>query len=164
MLFLCEMFWNVICNIRRDYSKSEGEGPYTGHGDLVDLYGKLLFYLCLSDYASMVVIQCLSMVGTSLIGAAKHYSIYRVRRLSYHHVGEQWDVWIHRLSFSIKVWNLLYYLWSVGTQSFVEHIHPHEHCYLYQVATILPAISLSEGAQVIQVRPALPYYLSPSSC
>ena len=125
------------CNNRRDCPKSEGEGPYIGHGDLVDLYGKLLLYLCQVGYASMVVIQCLSMVGTSLIGAAKHCSIYRVRLLSYH-VGEQWDIWIHRPLFSIDVWNLLYYLWSVEIQVFVEY-------------SILSAISSSEGAQVLQV-------------
>jgi len=138
----CWVQFLVLILVERDaYYKSEGDGPYCGHDDLVhsshaQIY-QVIFYLCQVGYASMVVIQCLSMVGTSLIGAAKHCSIYRVRLLSYH-VGEQWDIWIRRPSFSIDTWNLRYYLWSVEIQVFVEH-------------SILSAISSSEGAQVLQV-------------
>ena len=45
-----------------------------------------------------------------------------------------------------------------------EYLQSYECCYLYQVATILQAISLSEGAQVIQVLQAFLYCLGPSSC
>jgi len=45
-----------------------------------------------------------------------------------------------------------------------KYFQYYECCYLYQVATILQAITLSEGAQVIQVLQAFLYCLGSSSC
>jgi len=49
-------------------------------------------------------------------------------------------------------------------QFIAEYNKSYEYCYPYQIATILQAISLPEGAQVNQVQLAFPYYLGPPFC
>merc|ERR1712032_1243547 len=111
--------------------------------------------------------QVVSMDGSSSNGAAKLNSVCHINnyRLLCCLVGVQWDVWIPKHSWLLMS-SLQQPSYSVPfeMQCVAEYFKSYMYCYLYQVATILPAITLSEGAQVNQVQLAFLYYLGSPYC
>jgi len=136
-----------------------------GHDDLViSFHPSILQTKC---WDNINIMQVVSMDGSSSNGFAKLSSVCHINnfRLLCCLVGVQWDVWIPRHSW-LFMSSLQQPSYSVPfeMQCVAEYFKSYVYCYLYQVATILPAITLPEGAQVNQVRPAFPYYLGPPHC
>merc|ERR1711862_281942 len=139
-----------------------------GHDDLANsFHPNILQTKC---WDNVNIMQVVSMDGSSSNGVAKLNSVCSINnfRLLPCLVGVQgdiWDVWIPRRP-RLAMTNLHQpsYLVPFEMQCVAEYLQFYKCCYLYQVATILQAISLSEGAQVIQVLQAFPYCLGPPYC
>merc|ERR1711862_505696 len=139
-----------------------------GHDDLANsFHPNILQTKC---WDNVNIMQVVSMDGSSSNGVAKLNSVCSINnfRLLPCLVGVQWDVWdiwIPRRSW-LAMTNLHQpsYLVPFKMQCVAEYSQFYKCCYLYQDATILQAISLSEGAQVLQVLQAFPYCLGPLYC